>query len=304
MTIRRLLAFVLAGLLMAMPALAVGEQATPAPAPGLVPAPDATAAQQKWGSSTEGDQSISWTTTATPAPAAPGRTGSENAPDAADDGFRDGGILSGHIIGIDPGHQAKGNSEQETIAPDSTETKAKVSSGTQGVASGVPEHEVNLNVSLMLREALENLGATVYMTRETADVDISNQERAKMMNELGCELVLRIHCNGVSNSEHTGIGTYVRATGEGADESALAAEYVLDAMCEATGAKRDGVFLRDTYTGLNWSTVPSMIVEMGYMSNPEEDMLLNDPEYQEMLVTGMIQGIIQFLLHPEDDYAE
>ena len=109
------------------------------------------------------------------------------------------GRLEGLIIGIDPGHQEKGNSEKEAIAPGSKEKKAKVSSGTQGVSTRVPEYIVNLDVSLMLRDALEAEGAQVIMTRETNDVDISNQERAIMMNEVGADLVLRIHCNGSVN---------------------------------------------------------------------------------------------------------
>ena len=49
---------------------------------------------------------------------------------------------------------------------------------------------------------------------------------------------------------------------------------------EATGAESDGIFRRDTYTGLNWSEVPSILVEMGFMTNEEEDYKLNDPAYQ------------------------
>ena len=63
----------------------------------------------------------------------------------------------------------------------------------------------------------------------------------------------------------------------------------------ATGAESDGIFKRDTYTGLNWSTVPCILVEMGFMSNPEEDMLLNDPDYQQKLVEGMVEGICNWL---------
>ena len=200
-------------------------------------------------------------------------------------------VMDGIIIGLDPGHQAHANPDKEAIAPGSSETKAKVSSGTAGVSTGVAEYIVNLEVSLMLRESLEELGATVYMTRETNDVDISNQERAIMMNDYGCDLVLRIHCNGSTNSGANGIGLYVRASGEGAEESARAAEAILPAMVAATGANSDGIFKRDTYTGLNWSTVPSILVEMGYMSNANEDKKLNDPEYQQLLVEGIVQGI-------------
>ena len=203
--------------------------------------------------------------------------------------------LSGVKIGIDPGHQEHANSGKETISPTSTETKAKVSSGTTGVKSRVPEYQVNLEVSLMLRDALQQLGCEVYMTRETNDVDISNQERAKMMNEKGVDLVLRIHCNGSTNRSANGIGLYVNKTGAIAADSLAAAQAILPRMTEATGARSDGIFKRDTYTGLNWSTVPCILVEMGFMSNPEEDLKLNDPEYQKKLVSGMIEGVCDWL---------
>ena len=131
------------------------------------------------------------------------------------------------------------------------------------------------------------------MTREVADVDISNVERAKMMNEWGADLVLRLHCNGVSNSKANGIGLYVKKTGEGAEESYAYAKIIIKHMLSSTGAKKDGVFRRDTYSGLNWSEVPSILVEMGYMTNEREDKLLNDPKYQEKLIDGMVKGIAE-----------
>jgi len=150
-------------------------------------------------------------------------------------------------------------------------------------------------VSLKLRDALEALGCEVFLTRETEDVDISNQERAIMMNELGVDLVLRIHCNGSTNTKANGIGLYIRKTGTNADECLRAAEALMPAMIAATGANEDGIFRRDTYTGLNWSEVPSILVEMGFMSNREEDLKLNDPAYQDKLVSGMVEGICAYM---------
>lgn len=206
----------------------------------------------------------------------------------------DGRALQGLKIGIDPGHQAHANTQQESIAPGSSETKAKVASGTRGVATETPEYQVNLEVSLLLRDLLTALGAEVKMTREENDVDISNQERAIMMNEWGADFVVRIHCNGSSDHTASGAGTYVRKTGTAAQESEELGRCLLNAICEATGAKKTGVYKRDTYTGLNWSTVPCVLVEMGFLTNAEEDRRLTDPEYQRLLVYGMAQGMLEY----------
>ncbi len=209
--------------------------------------------------------------------------------------------LKGLKIGIDPGHQKKGNKEKEPVAPGSKKKKAKVSSGTQGISTRVAEYVVNLDVANLLKAELEAQGAEVLMSRESHDVDISNIERAQMMNEWGADLVLRIHCNGSENKNTQGIGLYVRKTGAKSEQSYAAAAALLPAMLEVTGAKESGIFSNDTYTGLNWSEVPCILVEMGYMSNPEEDERLNDPKYQQLLVKGMVQGIADYF---EREYIE
>ncbi|MBR0465050.1 MAG: N-acetylmuramoyl-L-alanine amidase [Clostridia bacterium] len=204
------------------------------------------------------------------------------------------GPLAGVKIGIDPGHQSHGNNEREPVAPGSSETKPKVSSGTAGVSTRRNEYEVNLEIALILRDALQAAGAEVYMTREINDVNISNVERAQMMNELGVDVVLRLHCNGSENQSTHGIGLYVKSSGEGAAESQAICEPLIQAMGETTGSRTESIHIRDTYSGLNWSTVPSILVEMGYMSNPEEDQKLSSPEYQALLVEGMVNGLAEY----------
>ena len=202
--------------------------------------------------------------------------------------------LYGLKIGIDPGHQLNGDSRKEPVSPGSSETKARVAAGTRGVSTGRPEHEVDLEIALKLRELLTEMGAQVLMTRETADVNISNVERAEMMNLWGADCVLRIHCDGSTDHDVHGMAMYVRLTGEKAQESCELAQCLLSAMGEATGAKKRGVFKRDTYSGLNWSKVPAVLVECGYMSNPAEDELLSAPEYQDRLVLGMAMGLTEY----------
>ena len=204
------------------------------------------------------------------------------------------GRLAGIKIGIDPGHQEHANNQQEAVAPNSRERKPKVSSGTSGRSTGIPEYVTVLEIAFKLRDALEAEGAEVKLTRETHDVDISNQERAIMMNEWGADLVLRIHCDGSSKRSVNGIALYVNESFDISEESRRAAEALLPRMVEATGAKERGIFGRDSYTGMNWSTVPSILVECGFMSNPEEDERLNDPEYQQKLAEGMLEGICDY----------
>ncbi len=213
-------------------------------------------------------------------------------------------LLEGVRIGIDPGHQAKGDMSQEQLAPGSSKLKFKVSWGAAGVSTRIAEHVTNLQVSLQLRDALEALGAEVYMTRETADVNISNKQRALMMNECGVDLVLRIHGNSTSNRSLNGASTWVRNTGTAKEECWRAGQDILDGILAATGARDDGMHKSDNYTGLNWSTVPCVLVEMGYLSNSREDRLLNSPEYQAKLVKGMVNGICVYMGRPMPEEIE
>ena len=87
---------------------------------------------------------------------------------------------NGKKIAIDPGHQGYNvdMSAQEPMGPGSSEMKAKATTGTQGSFTGVPEYELNLNISKQLREELKNRGYEVMLTREDNDTAISNKERA------------------------------------------------------------------------------------------------------------------------------
>ncbi len=79
------------------------------------------------------------------------------------------------------------------------------------------------------------------------------------------------------------------------DASYALASNVLDQMIAATGANREHVWETDTMSGVNWVQVPTTIVEMGYMSNPEEDELMSTEDYQWQIATGIANGIEAYL---------
>lgn len=223
--------------------------------------------------------------------AAAGRTGSSAAEYAAE---------SRGLIVIDPGHQQYGNSEQEPVGPGASETKAKVSGGTSGVTTGVPEYQLTLDIGLQLRDELEARGYKVIMVRETNEVDISNSERAAVANEADADAFIRIHANGSENRGVTGAMTICQTpgniyNGDLYEESRRLADCILNSYTEKTGIDYEYVWETDSMSGINWAQVPVTIIEMGYMTNSDEDLLMQNPQFQEKMTDGIADGIDAYM---------
>ena len=203
-----------------------------------------------------------------------------------------------YAVCIDPGHQGSwvDMSAQEPNGPGSSVMKMKATTGTQGYYTGVPEYQLNLTIGLALRDELKLRGYRVVMTREDNDTAISNMERALKAGDMGCDAAVRIHANGSDDHSVQGALAMIGSAqnpwiGGLYEENARLAQCIMDAYCAQTGFVNLGTGLYDDMTGLNWCQIPAMILEMGFMSNEHDDLMMQDPAVQRQMVKGIADGL-------------
>lgn len=204
------------------------------------------------------------------------------------------------LICIDPGHcvtPLTGKGYTELVSPLSTETKPLYTTGTTG--KNITEEKLNLMVSLKLRDYLEELGATVIMTREVSEITITGRERCDIPNQAGADACIRIHADGSTNPSAHGVSVLtptgdLLGTPAIKDESTRLGQLMVDAVAKETGAKNRGIVPRSDMTGFNFSEIPTVLIEMGFMTNPEEDALLETEEYQDKIVIGIANSLLMW----------
>lgn len=207
-------------------------------------------------------------------------------------------VLEGYVICVDAGHGISSVKKKEPIAPGSDKTKAANVPGTRG--TNQTEEQLNLKVAKKLEQKLIELGADVHMTRKEANSDMSNVERAELANNINADISVRIHADGNSNKDAHGISMLVPTNDfvnnkDLVEKSESAGKLVLTEVIAKTGAHNRGISKRSDITAFNWSKVPVILLEMGFMTNPDEDKLLETEDYQDKIVQGLIDGLIKYL---------
>ena len=203
------------------------------------------------------------------------------------------------LVAIDAGHQAHANLHLERMDPDKKAKKYKVTGGTRGVATGVPEYKLNLVIAKKLKKELIRRGYRVYMVRTKNHVNISNKKRAKRVNKRKADVYIRLHADAAGRSAH-GASVLCKskhnshATKKIIRKSKRLSKLVLSSYCRKTGAKKRGISYRNDLTGSNWSKVPTTLIEMGFMTNPREDRKMQKPKYQKKMVKGIANGIDRY----------
>lgn len=179
--------------------------------------------------------------------------------------------LQGKVILLDPGH---GGKETGAVGP-----------------TGYTEKEINLLMSKLIKRELEKFGATVYLTRET-DIELSLPARVEMINNLQPTLAISVHYNALPddgdalNTQGIGIFWYHP---QAADLSVFLHDYLTKNLSRPSY----GVFWNNLALTRPYSS-PSLLLELGFMSNPQEFEWITDTQAQKQLAQVLAAGISQW----------
>jgi N-acetylmuramoyl-L-alanine amidase len=192
--------------------------------------------------------------------------------------------LSGKVIALDAGHGgADGGAESK---------------------EGLVEKNINLGITLYLRDYLQQAGAIVLMTREE-DKDLANvntkgyskrktedlKQRVKYVTQNKADLFISVHLNSIPSSRLSGAQTFYSLSN--LDNAVLASLIQNELKNNLLNTKRVAEKIKTMYLLKNLM-MPSVLVEVGFLSNPHEAKLMADQSYQQKVAASIYQGILRY----------
>ena len=190
------------------------------------------------------------------------------------------GPLSGVTVCVDPGHGG-------------------YDGGARGQATGTLEKELNLRVALCLRDALQAQGAQVILTRDT-DTALADEGAQRKRRDLQCrvdaaqdaQVFLSIHMNEYRTRAESGPQVFYRA---GQQDSRLLAGALQAQLIAGLKPARERSAHTGEYYLLEHLEIPAVLVECGFLSNPEEEKKLLDADYQQSVAQAICAGVCDFI---------
>jgi len=166
------------------------------------------------------------------------------------------------------------------------------------VANGLREKDLNLNMVLLIQEHLAGTGIQVYLTRDD-DSRPENIKRAATANEIA-DFMVSIHMNATTNAVANGTETlYVgNETSSAKLTSKKAAEVIQSHLIQAINRTNRGIKERPDLIILNSTTVPTVLVEVCFLTNPGDALMIADEKNQEIAAKAIADAIIELM----DDY--
>lgn len=175
-------------------------------------------------------------------------------------------------IGIDPGH---GGRDPGAIGP-----------------TRLYEKDVTLGISLELGRLLKAAELEPVFTR-TDDRTMELITRTALLNNQKCDLAISVHINSATRQEANYISTFIQGAG------GQLAQKVQNELVQATGWPDGGVRVKNLHMTRE-TKMPAILVECGFISNPEQEKLLRQPEMQKKLARAIADGILAYLGRPKE----
>ncbi len=218
--------------------------------------------------------------------------------------------LTVKTIVIDPGHQSYTGAKKSDVWLSPYLDPAKSSSwvynhyqklGAEGVSTGKAEYTITHTIAKKLKTELEARGYTVILTKSDENVSMLGAERAAVANRNDADLMISLHCDGYDgDSSVSGTLALAPAIWDGYPDKNLsylsekAAILLLDSYSQATGLNNRGYQKITSSSIFSFCKVPVVLLEMGYLTNPAEDRLLNSTDFQQKMVEGIANGIDRY----------
>lgn len=160
--------------------------------------------------------------------------------------------------------------------------------------SGVYEKDLNLNIVLKVADLFADDEEIAILLVRDSDIYYSPEERYTMANQIKPDIFVSVHHNSFKGvSSISGVETYYYHS-----YSRQLANIMHKQLLAATGSKDRGAAKSD-YKVTKYSTMPSVLLELGYLSNPEEEKQLRDPVVQDKIATAIAAGIREYFAELE-----
>ncbi|MCR5226052.1 MAG: N-acetylmuramoyl-L-alanine amidase [Eubacterium sp.] len=223
-----------------------------------------------------------------------------------------------HIVFIDPAKQITEDLNYEPMSPEvdapeltdsgeyATATSAqmpgmkkKMTAGAIGVNTGNFEYDVTMSVANYLNAELVKRGYTVFLSRSTNNVNISNAKRAQMANASSAEIYIKLEAPKSNDPSASGILGFIATSTNSHTGAMYQKNYelcydVLQTTCEQTGATRMGIYETDNLTSLNYCNMPATVLSVGFLSNNNDDIALSMDDYKKKIAIGIANGIDEY----------
>lgn len=187
----------------------------------------------------------------------------------------------GLLVVLDPGH---GGTDPGAIGKDGDKD--------------IYESDIDLDIALKLEAKLKAAGARVALTRN-ADEAVELMDRPEIANDLGAAIFISIHNNSIGNPEISGSMVFYSTDKDSKLSTGITsqqlADYLLKGIVEKTGLEDLGVREGDDYIVIKYTKMPSVIVELAFLTNPDDLALLQNDAFRQTAAEGLCNGIINAL---------